>query len=62
MSKLRDQDREILRVRYESAKPLREHAVKVGRTEGALKRALVRIREGLRKCIETEVASYEPTI
>ena len=55
LTKLRDTDRDIVRTRYESKHPLKAYAARVGRTEAAVKRALVRIREGLRKCIESEM-------
>lgn len=55
LTKLRDSDRDIIRTRYETKHPLKVHAKRVGRTEAAVKRALVRIRERLRLCIENEL-------
>ena len=53
---LPDKDREILRAHYESGQPLVEVSHQLGRSIGALKQVLFRVRRALRTCIESRLA------
>ena len=44
--------RKLLQIRYEANKPLADVAEQMGRSHGAIRTALVRIRESLRRCIQ----------
>ena len=56
VEKLPDKDREIVRAHYESELPLAEVGAEVGRSVGALKQVLFRVRRTLRSCIELQLA------
>ena len=53
---LPDKDRKILRAHYESGQPLAEVSHQLGRSIGALKQVLFRVRRALRTCIESRLA------
>jgi RNA polymerase sigma-70 factor (ECF subfamily) len=61
VGKLSEVDREILRHRYHVRMPLAEYAEIVGRSEGALKQALFRIRHTLRRCIRLTMSEQGTT-
>lgn len=52
LKKLPDKDRDIVRAHYESQQPLAELSAEIGRSVGALKQVLFRVRRTLRSCIE----------
>lgn len=52
MAKLTDSQRDIIEARYQPGLTLEIHARLTGRNPGALRAALLRIRESLRECIE----------
>ena len=56
IEKLTEQDRDIVRAHYESEQPLAEISAQLGRSVGALKQVLFRVRRALRACIETRLA------
>ena len=56
VEKLPEQDRDIVRAHYESGQPLAELGARLGRSAGALKQVLFRVRRTLRACIETQLA------
>ena len=56
VGKLPEKDREIVRAHYESELPLAEVSAQVGRSVGALKQVLFRVRRTLRACIEKQLA------
>ena len=56
VAKLPEKDREILRAHYECEQPLAEVSEVVGRSVGALKQVLFRVRRTLRGCIEHQLA------
>lgn len=55
VQKLSDNDREIVRAHYESKQPLSAVSSQVGRSVGALKQVLFRVRQSLKECIERQV-------
>lgn len=55
MAKLTDGQRDIIEARYQPGHSLEIHARLTGRNSGALRIALLRIRETLRKCVEASV-------
>ena len=55
MAKLTDSQRDIIEARYQPGLTLEIHARLTGRKAGALRIALVRIRESLRECVEKSV-------
>ncbi|MDB4142680.1 sigma-70 family RNA polymerase sigma factor [Akkermansiaceae bacterium] len=55
MSRLRDKDRELLRHRYTTSKPLEDYARTTALSVGTLKATLFRIRAALRKCIDGKI-------
>lgn len=57
MAKLTDSQRDIIEARYQPGHSLEIHARLTGRNPGALRIALLRIRESLRECIEKSVKS-----
>ena len=56
IEKLADRDRDIVRAHYEGDQPLSELSVQLGRSVGAIKQVLLRIRRTLRSCIELRLA------
>jgi len=54
LAKLGDEDRDLIRRRYQDQRPVNEIAAALGRTAGALRQALYRIRGNLRRCIEQQ--------
>lgn len=56
VQKLSEKDREIVQAHYESALPLAEVSIEVGRSVGALKQVLFRVRQTLKACIEQQLA------
>ena len=60
LGKLPPKDREIIRAHYESGLPLADISSRIGRSVGALKQVLFRVRRTLRLCIETKFAEGEP--
>ncbi len=55
MTKLTDSQRDIIEARYQPGLTLEIHARLTGRNPGALRAALLRIRESLRECVEKSV-------
>lgn len=55
LTKLKDSQRELLKVAYEEGISIKEAAVKVGRTQTGLYKALARIRDKLHTCIQTKM-------
>ena len=53
---LGERARTLLRIRYETDMPLAEVAQQMGRSHGAIRTALVRIRESLRRCIQDRLS------
>ncbi|MGC6448817.1 MAG: sigma-70 family RNA polymerase sigma factor [Rubripirellula sp.] len=56
LEKLPAKDREIVHAHYEVGQPLAIVSTKIGRSVGALKQVLFRVRRTLRVCIETNHA------
>lgn len=59
VNKLARSDAEILQSHYEREQPLAEIAKAIGRSPGAIKQVLLRIRRALRLCISRQMASAE---
>lgn len=57
LSKLADEQREIVNQRYTLGCSLEQHAKALGRSAGSLRIALHRIRETLRQCVENALAN-----
>ncbi|MCB1231918.1 MAG: sigma-70 family RNA polymerase sigma factor [Verrucomicrobiae bacterium] len=57
--KLRPKDRELIHRRYFSAKTLKDFADETGRSHGGLKVTLHRLRNVLKRCIETQLTPRE---
>ncbi len=57
MAKLTDSQRDIIEARYQPGLTLEIHARLTGRNPGALRAALLRIRESLRQCVEKSMKS-----
>jgi DNA-directed RNA polymerase specialized sigma24 family protein len=55
LDKLPDNQRELVECRYFEEGSIEEHARKTGRKPSALRVALLRIRETLRVCVETNL-------
>jgi DNA-directed RNA polymerase specialized sigma24 family protein len=51
--------RQLLTLRYEESLPLSQLAERVGRTEEAVHKALVRVRAALGKCVDLSVRASE---
>ena len=56
LSKLREQDRELIRHRYQQRTPLKDYAAQIQRSAPGLRVTLYRIRNALAKCISKELA------
>jgi RNA polymerase sigma-70 factor (ECF subfamily) len=56
VEKLQEKDREIVGAHYESELPLAKVSAQIGRSVGALKQVLFRVRRTLRACIEKQLA------
>ncbi|MDA0284608.1 MAG: sigma factor-like helix-turn-helix DNA-binding protein, partial [Planctomycetota bacterium] len=56
VEKLQENDREIVRAHYETELSLAEISAEAGRSVGALKQVLFRVRRALRACIERQLA------
>ena len=52
VSALGEPARALLKIRYEARTPLAEAAQQLGRSHGAIRTALARLRDSLRRCIE----------
>ena len=59
LEKLPDEDRELIRDHYYSGLSMGDHAEQVGRSVGALRQVLYRIRNALRLCIGQNMTSVE---
>ncbi len=59
LEKLPDEDRELIREHYYSGLSMADHAEQVGRSVGALRQVLYRIRNTLRLCIGQNMGSVE---
>lgn len=59
LDKLPDEDRELIRDHYYSGQPMTDHAEQVGRSVGALRQVLYRIRNTLRLCIGQNMGTVE---
>ena len=59
LSKLREKDLELLKVRYSSNMGLDEYAKQIGRSAGTLKARLFKIRASLRECLEAQLENGE---
>jgi len=57
-SKLSENQRELIDVRYEPGHSLESHARQTGRKASALRVALMRIRAALRECIERSINEH----
>lgn len=55
MNKLTASQRDIIEARYQPGHSIEIHARLTGRNSGALRTALVRIRESLRECVEKSI-------
>ena len=55
IDRLPEEDRKILGAYYQSGLPLADVSVRVGRSVGALKQVLLRLRRSLKMCIEGHV-------
>ena len=55
LKKISKKNHELLQSRYENNFPLKVMAEKTGRSEGALKMSLVRIRQKLSHCIKSQM-------
>lgn len=55
LTKLKDSQRELLRVAYEEGISIKEAAFKVGRSQTGLYKALARIRKNLHECVQTRM-------
>lgn len=60
LTKLRDNDRELLRKRYVENITLDRYAEQLDRSAGTLKARLFKIRAALRRCIDKELKHSEP--
>jgi len=60
LSKLPEADRQLIRCRYNEDTPVKHVAEQVGRSAGAIKQALYRIRGTLLQCIEKTLAAEGP--
>lgn len=59
MGRLRKQDAELLRARYESAESVESYAERIGRPVGSLYVILGRLRDKLKRCVELEINKEE---
>ena len=59
LQKLSAEDRKLLDGHYDEELPMEEQAVRAGRSIGALRQVLYRIRNSLRGCIEKTMASSD---
>lgn len=59
LEKLPDEDRELIRQHYFSGLSMPDHAEQVGRSVGALRQVLYRIRNTLRLCIGQNLVNLE---
>ncbi len=59
LEKLPDEDRELIRDHYFSGLSMADHAEQAGRTVGALRQVLYRIRNALRLCIGNSLGAEE---
>lgn len=59
LEKLPDEDRELIRQHYFSGLSMPDHARQVGRSVGALRQVLYRIRNTLRLCIGQNLVNVE---
>lgn len=57
LGKLSENQRELVRARYTPGHSLEDLAARTGRSAGSLRIALLRVREVLRRCIETTLAA-----
>lgn len=55
LTKLKDPQRELLRAAYEEGISIKEAAVKVGRSQTGLYKALARIRKNLHDCVQNKL-------
>jgi RNA polymerase sigma-70 factor, ECF subfamily len=55
VASLSQSDQTLLSTRYENDQPLADVAVQMGRSHGAIRTALVRLREKLKRCIEVRL-------
>ena len=53
---LREQDRSLLKERYSGEETLRAYAEKTGRSEAGLRVTLHRLRQALKKCVESRMS------
>ena len=53
---LKERTREVLRLRYWRALPIRQVAERLGKSVAAIEMTLVRARRGLRRCVEKKLA------
>ena len=59
LGKLPNEDRELIRDHYYSGLSMADHAEQAGRTVGALRQVLYRIRNTLRRCIGQNMGTVE---
>jgi RNA polymerase sigma-70 factor (ECF subfamily) len=55
VSALGESARTLLKIRYEARTPLAEAARQLGRSHGAIRTALARLRDSLRRCIQDRI-------
>ncbi len=60
LGELREKDRELIRVRYSEGMTLEEHARDHRRNAGTIRATLRRLRDILRRCINTKVGGFGP--
>lgn len=57
---LGESSRTLLKLRYEARTPLAEAARQLGRSHGAIRTALARLRDSLRRCIQDRMSGVHP--
>jgi len=62
LEKLPDRDREIVHAHYEGGQPLATVSARIGRSVGALKQVLFRVRRTLRVCVEARLAEGKANV
>jgi len=62
LKKLPDSDRRIVQSHYEHSQPLATLSASIGRSVGALKQVLFRVRRTLRSCIETRLKEGQTSV
>ncbi len=58
---LGEKEQELLRVRYQDQKSLKDYASETGRSEGGLRVSLHRLRQAIRRCVESRLENSGST-